>query len=411
MECTLRNPVARRAVAATLALLALSGSLFGGEADPAYFEKRIDLDLWGRHLGDAVSQITERSGIDLRVSPRFIRPKQFPRYKLHLEGKQMPARLAIEWLARSLGCRYRIDGKHSAWLTTSYDWMKESTKILIEDIESLLDRQGRIKAFEADVEELVKVHALFERYYIRIERQDQGVTKIVASLPRTLRQRLLKGLIAMSRPGQPLRLPEPIQYTSAETALLRKLRNQVVGPYRNQPARAVIRDISLQSNIHIALDPSLFTGKKLPRVTIALGTASARQFIEALAQQLGLKGMELYPPSGVWLTRPARKWIQASSREFLWENLPLKSYATGALAQAFGGGEVLAHHIRRRVSPATWLDPATAVTYHERSGNLIVVAPGRTQKAVLTELVGLQNRRQKSNAAAGSSAGHSARPH
>lgn len=369
-------------------LLWTANPAHGAEQDKSSrFDKPIRLELWNKNLSDAVSQITERSGIDLRISPDFVHPREFSSYTLYLYADRISTRQAIEWVCRSINCRYRIDGPSSVWLTGGYDWLKRDTDILIQSIDPVLGPKGDFKELENDLSELVKVQSLFEDYWVRIERPDR---KVVAALPPRLKKILVASLLAMTKPGKTIGAAPPPSFTKEETELLKALQARVVASYRARDAQEVIADLALQSGISIGIPPEPFAKDGVPDVTLELGEVTLQKAIEALAEALGLKGYELSPPRGVFLTKEPRKWSTAAGREMLWERLTVESYAIKKLAQ-LTSGDAVAHHLRRRVSPDIWLDPCTAVVYHEPSGNLIVVAPQNVQDAVMRELHRLQS--------------------
>ncbi len=354
----------------------------------APLEQEIRLDTWGKDLGQVLASLTKQSHVDVRVAVSFLKPKDFSFYTLYFYAESITVRQAVEWLARAIGCRYRVEAPSAVILTGSYDWLREPEEILIEPVASLLGPKEPAASFEAKMAELVKVHTLFQAYSLRLEAPDY---KLVAVLPARLKRILQESLMAMSQPGAPLNPPAGEILGEAETELLQALRRTLVVRYKNVTAEEAIRDLALQSGLNIAFDHTPFLTRPLPRITIDLGQTTARQAIEALAESLGLAGCEMWPPRSVWLTAAPRKWCEAASREILWENLTVRAYAISVLAKKFGGGEVVAHHLRRQVRPDAWLDPATALVYHGQSDNLVIVAPPALQDKILRELCRLQS--------------------
>ena len=369
------------------AALAAAVAVAGETAPAAPLAQEIRLEAWGKDLGQALASITKQAHVDVRVAASFLKPKDFSSYTLYLYAENITVRQAVEWIARAIGCRYRVETLSSVILTGSYDWLREPEEILIEPVASLLGSKEHPAVFEAKMAELVKVHTLFQAYSLRLEAPDY---KLVAVLPARLKRILYDALIAMSQPGLPLQPPAGEILGEAETELLQALRKSVVVRYKNVSAEEAIKDLTLQSGINIAFDHTPFFVRPLPRLTLNLGQTTARQAIEALAEGLGLSGYEMWPPRSVWLTAAPHKWCEAASREILWENLAVRAYAIADLAQKFGGSEVVVHHLRRQVRPDAWLDPATAIVYHSQSGNLIVVAPPALHDKVLRELCRLQ---------------------
>ncbi len=387
----------RLALLAALFVAAHAGRVAAAQ-DTGALDKTIAVDLWGRHLGDAVSQVTERSKVDVVVDPHFVRPREFRKHRLYLEASRLPVRTVIEWLCRALGCRYRTTGPHSVLLTDTYSWMEEKRTFCIPSysLDSLMAPGQTVKDFERKLWEIVKPNALFgPAFYLRIEvdfiNDREQTRRLVAVLPHTLKQYLEEALQAMAAPGQPIQASRSAKAHPEQAELINRLRKPIVLDAKKKwSVRQVLREIRLQAGIQVAFDHEPFRSEPPPRIGLALGEVTAREAIEATAESLGFNGYESMPPGSVWLTTAARRWTTAASREFLWEGLVLKSYAVGDLVQAVGGGEVLCHRIRRGVCVDTWKDPATAVVYHVRSGNLLVLAPPDVQDAVVRELVRLQ---------------------
>lgn len=377
--------------------LLYSGAATAGQPatrGPSPFDKHIRLDLWGRNLRDALSQITERGHIDVQISPHLIHPRQYTDYTLYLHADRITLRQAIEWLCRSIGCRYRIDGARSVWLTGSYDWLRsDRDEVLIEPLGPVLGRSGDIDSLYGIIYELVKVHSLFPTYWIRIEEEDG---QLVASLPAHLKSILKRSLVAMSKPGRSISEPVTVTLSKEETDIYRALRTTVVVRYRNWSLREAIADLALQSGINIGFTPHLLIKNGEPTIDLDLGQVTLRAAVEQLVEKIGFKGYEISPPAGIFLTETKRKWSRAASRAFLWEALKVEAYAIGELA-VHSSGDAVAHHLRRRVLPDTWLDPCTAITFHPASRNLVVVAPEEAQRAVLAELKRMLSETAKSN--------------
>ncbi|MBN2711598.1 MAG: hypothetical protein JXR97_04085, partial [Planctomycetes bacterium] len=314
-----------------------------------------------------------------------IRPREFSSHILYIKSDHIPVRLAIEWICRQLGCRYRIDGKKSVWLSGSYDWLnqEEDRAVLIESIAPAIGNTEDIKPTARVIDELVKVTSLYQEYSVRIEEEDMN---IVAILPNQLKNVLKDALLAMEEPGISLDKPASTTLSDSETELYQILQKKVVAKYNNWSVKDVIGDLQLQTGASIAFDPSAFRKKEMPKITMDAGTkASLRLAITELARQMGLEGYEISVPGGIYLTQQKREWTVASSREFLWDSIAVKAFDIKKLARQ-SSGEAIAHHIRRQVSPDTWQDPCTAVVFHEPSNNLLVVAPERVINKVHVEL-------------------------
>lgn len=362
-----------------------------GKADSAAFRKIISFKVWGESAEEAMNRIMEASDVDVRTSASFLTPEALRRTKVYLYAEQITVAQAVEWLAAALGCRYWLDGPRSVVLTTDYGWIDTTPLPLLENVETLMDPAGGIQELEENLWELVRVQSLLgDRYFLRIEEHPPEI-KVVAVLPKPLRQRLYDAFLLMERPGEDVRsLPSSLPSATAEEAgLLDILRSPVIVRHRNRPLLSVIEDLSLQAGINIALDHHGLFERSLPLVTLELGEVTTRRALEELARQLGLGGIELDPPNGVRLTQTPSSWRCAASRKMLWEEMVMKSYAAQEVAARFESGRELVRHLQATVAPEIWLDPVTALLYHARSGNLIAVAPPDVQAQLGKALLSL----------------------
>lgn len=387
----------RTALLALLLTLAAPGARSGEESPPPPREpidQTVNLDLWGKDLSEALSQIIEQTNIDIFVSGNFLHPKQFPSVKVLLTAQKLPARTAVEWLCRAIGCRYRIEKPRLVTFSDQYDWMKEEPRAYMptSSLDSLM-RKGQTPAeFRGQLRELMRVNSLFGEFYnIDVEVEQVGPretkTNLVAMLPDTLRGYLQKSLDAMAAPGEEIAPPagEP-PLDPDENAMLKKLQAKVFVNYKDYSVRQALADLARQSGVNIGFDHDPFRKRPLPTLNLDLGETTLGKALEELGKAMGLAGYELMPPEAVWLTETGKPMAQAVSREFLWDNLTVRAYRAAGLPGAEGDGRALIERVKRNACPRLWDDPATSMLYHDCSGNLIVIAPAAAQRLVLREL-------------------------
>jgi len=345
--------------------------------------KKIDLDLWQKNLGDVVSGLTEKTGIDVRISPELIRPRDFDRHHFYFSGKDMPIKLVLEWICLSLNARYRQDSPTSIWISGSYDWLtKEDKAVMIESIAPLVSPETNMADLRADLTELIKVTSLFPYYSLRVEEEDQ---KVVAILPKRIKSLLQQAIRAMAHPGMAVNEGSPLSFSKDQTDLLTLLRKQVVLQAKDWTLQQILADIQLQTGVLLAIDPEVMRSRKTTAITIESNQPmSLRQALESLSTTLKLSGIDLYPPKGIYLSLGPRKWVSGGSRRFLWEELTVQSYSIRLLAKASGGQAVsdarsrpplgliqprLCFFTRRAAISLSWHRQRSNVKYNEPSSS------------------------------------------
>lgn len=367
--------------------------------------RKVDLDVWGGTVNDAVSQIARQTGVMPIVSGNLTRSGAAKR-RLYLQAQGLTFAQAVEWLAHALGCRYRVDGER-VYLTTGYEWVtarKREYGVFIRNVETLVgsrspaDRQEKIARFQRFLDEMMKVVTLFDPQSDKFrgprleESLDPAVddVKMQATIPAALKPLFESALRALEAPGEAIGAPEPQTLPDAERQLIETLsRTVVVAAYDRQPLKAVVADLRAQSGLNVGFDHSAMPAAgPAPTVTLRLGNVNVMEALTALARQLGLRGASMSPPGGVWLGRARRDWQLLPSRRVLWaDDVEARCYSLGALRGQVDG-EALAHWLRNNVQPGVWQDPLASVLYHAPSGNLLVIAPPATQQAVRAALSG-----------------------
>lgn len=370
-----------------------AGSGSGGAVDP--MTKPIKLRAWGVDPGEAISQIMDQSDVDVIIAPSFLRPEEFKAVRVYLHADNMPVRQAVQWLAAALGCRYRRRGPRSVLLTGSYDWVKSlGFTNIIEPVESLVGEDA--PGFERGVREVARIQALFGRNaYLRFEQPAEPIRagRLVGVLPKRTAAILGEVLQAMNRQGAPIGQAPPHRLDEAELALAELLLTPVPVSFRERPLLEVLTDLQLATRpvggLNIGFDHRPLHARRLPRITLPRGERPLREVLREIAAQLGMAGMQVSYPRGIWFTAVEQPspWTPMPEREIPWETLRVRSYDATPLAATPGGARAVPHRIRQTVQPAAWRELGTSVIYHQHSGNLIVVAPEPVQVEVLRALV------------------------
>lgn len=351
------------------------------------FSREIRLDAWGVPLTEAMNQVMEQSSVDITTAPSMGSMAQLKTYRVYIYADHIPAYQAIEWISKSIGCRYIRDGAHSVMLTCGLEIaMQEQQKVIFENVETLLGDQKDKTAFTNVLQELTKPLALLpQRNYLRVEEQDPEI-KLVAALPQTMALNVRKILQIMGEKGIAV-VPESIPVAPKdEIDLFSKLNTTVIVRYNNRPLREVVQDLTLQSGLMIAIDCTPFQTSEPSPITLDTGEMVFRDAIESLGKQLNLQGVQFMLPHSVWLTADTQRWAASYSRRNLWDALTVQGYNISSFASAAGGGESIAHRIRTTICTETWEDPVTGVCFFPPTGCLIVVAPVEVQRDVLSAL-------------------------
>lgn len=355
-------------------------------------EPKITLEVWGEGINVAISQIGKQSGV-MPIISSAVSGGELKNTKLYLSGKKMPLQQTVEWLARALGCRYRVINNEKIMMTPGYDWLTvKKYGVILRNIETLIgihhpsERREKITRFEKMLGELLKIVSIFEpEFRVRLEEHDATQIKLNAQVPAELKPLFVRAFTALENPGENFTTPKPLLMSNVERQLIEKLNTaNVIVAYRERSLQEIINDLSAQSGLNIGFEQA--RNWSPPTLTLELGTVNIQVALMALAKKLGLANVEMSPPHGVWLSNHKRAWQNMPSREVLWvDNVELKCYSLNALSGKVDG-EQLAHWVRNNVFPHIWLDPLATVVYHHLSNNLLIIAPAKTQQAVYNAL-------------------------
>ncbi|MHC4870516.1 MAG: hypothetical protein ACYTFY_01600 [Planctomycetota bacterium] len=336
---------------------------------------RIDIDLWNKSLQDAITQLTSRSGIDFIAAADISKPENFKNIKTFIQARNISALDAAEWIARAIGVRYRMaDNGTTVIFTSSYHWLdKEKPVAKFYNIGGLLDWKDQ-KSFIVTIKELLKVYAVKSpEYSIRIRSDDQ---RLFAYLPDTLQDRLIAVLRAMSSKGRTAVKQDIPDYLSD---LKNKLTVPIIFDYRDTEIQLIIADLSFQGNFNIGFSTNQMKGLLNKKVTFNNGACLLSEALKILCRKLNLAGFSYDPPHGIWLTNNTNEAGRTvGSRQILWESVPVQSFYIKNLINK-KNLDTITRSLKNQISLDTVNDPSVSLTYHEHSGNLIVIAPASDQ--------------------------------
>ncbi|GEM_PF-2588873 len=367
---------ALRVAAAVLVCIALGFASVRASQDP--LDRRIDLDLRGENLLGVQKQLAARSRMDVLIGRDVAHPSEFKRTRVYLEMRDVSVRTAADWVARALGTRYRLLDQGTALeFTSSYAWLEATPPVVRTlNLGGLVDPDDPSR-FLSQVKELIKVYALRAPTY-SIRMRPDG--RLQAFLPPVLQDRLVAALRAMSNPGRvPVRTETsaPPGTARIQTALDRPVRVAC----EDRPLPEVLAVLAFQTEVNLGFDHRVLRDRSTPHLRLRLRDEPLRRALQAVAEQAGLRGSSIDPHGGIWLMADPPWWTQAGSRRLLWEDVPVIGYAVRALAER-EGGEIVVRRAKRAMPTDLRTDPSVAVVYHERSGNLIVIAPSEAQETV-----------------------------
>lgn len=372
---------------ALLCLLLVGWSVASAQAEeraipPAFdWDRKVDLDVRGAPLGELISQLNIQAGVSLRPSKELCgQAQEIWKEPLWLQGRGLTLRQSMMWITRMLGCRYRYEGGNPAEgykivLDNGYGWVgRHDTGIILRNIEMLMGGRFDVEALDRQLAEIFKIITLFDaNFYVRLEEHGKQV-KLVAALPEDLKPLFDQALGMLEQQGMsvPPQIAQPVG--EAELDLITRLSRSVMIAYRQRPLNEVAADLATQGGINIGYDQTPFRGGKLPVITLELGKTTLREAVEKLAKAAGLPGIELSLPGGIWLGKRPTRWSRMGDREIAWrDTVAVRAYYIGNFKEGLDG-ELLAHQIRTRISPESWLDPLVSISYHPPSGNLLVIA-------------------------------------
>ncbi|MHC4883836.1 MAG: hypothetical protein ACYTGH_02000 [Planctomycetota bacterium] len=346
-----------------------------GSSDP--LERRVDLDLMDKGLTELVKQLTVRSGIDVLIGDDVALPKEFDSRRLYIETRSMTIRESADWVARSLGTRYRVaDGGRTLIFTSSYaflDRVQPVTRFL--NLGGLTTRVDQ-KAFLGQLQELLKVYLLKEpEYTLRLQ---GNKLMLMAHLPPVLQERLKATFRLLGKAGRPVK---EVGAAPTFTFPQERLSHAVTATYTDWTLANILRDLSFQTGVPIGFDHAPFFGKDMPELSLKLGRTTLGAALKDLCVRIGFQALLPAEGGGVWLSAAPGAKRRLGSRELLWEALIVRAYAVRSLAEKRGRAE-LTKAVSGAVCDDLRQDPSIGFIYHERSGNLIVIGPATVQDAV-----------------------------
>ncbi len=368
-------------------ILAIFWGGLGFSADNSGIDwnKRIDIDVAGGTIGEAISQITQQTGIIILPSKQVNgKSGDVWNEKIYLQGKKISLRQAVDWLAAIMGCRYHISSDRKIHFDYGYGWVdRRDFDMMLRNVENAVGKDRDVQAFERIIDEITKILTLFDSaFYTRIEEQGEQI-KLVINMPAALKKIFETVLGDFEVSGEAIGLNKPLTLPADERELIAKLYSPVIAAYKKRPLPEVLSDLSLQSGVNICFDQNLFRGGKYPVISLDKGKMTLRAALEQIVLITHFKGISISLPNSVWLSTYPGKWGHMTGREFLWGgNTEVRCYSLNGVSPQLIEGNYLAYQIKMKVSPQSWLDPLASVVYHQVSNNLIVVAGADVQSDV-----------------------------
>lgn len=366
----------RMGVVAVLTVWCLGTSGRAGDTDTDPLGRLIDLDLTGQDLGEAVRQLTQRSGVDFLVGLDVARPEEFERLELHLVLRGCSVRMAADWVARALGTRYRVtEAGQTITFTSSYLWLDRVVPVMRDYNVGGVVEWPRREAFAEVLSELLRIHAIRADYSLQLRETDRRLQAVLAP---ELQGRLGSILRALAAPG---RVPRhrPLPWAEGQLEVEASLQREVNLAYRERSVAAIVGDLAFQADVNIGFDHVPFSSRSFPVLTLDGGVMTLRAALGKLCESTVFAGWQVDVEGGVWLRVEAGDCPVTVSRELLWEDVPVLAYALKPLPAGRKGGEVIAAW--REALPADVRgDPSVGIAYDSRSGNAVVVAPMVVQR-------------------------------
>lgn len=371
----------------------------GETATPA-LDRQVNLDLWGDSLEGFRDAVKAQTGVEVRF---FI--ADFPPLResgrVYLLSGRVPLRMALENIARQLGCRFRLSGPDSVDMTKGYDWVKaDDLSLHFPVVDSLVPSGGSVDDARRALGEVLKLVPLLsagnpDSVYFKFERttlpDGRPTYKGIASLPKPLGEYYEKAVNCLIReagdypPSKSSLKPVLFRNASQTSIDWEEALDTPIRVVRDTDSRAVVKAVCEQAGIVISLSraPSRSGGAPLGRV--AVDRVGLGRISEELAKSLGLGRRVFLDAGGIAFEIGAGPWERdARSREFFWDGLAVAGF--DVLRIAGGEGEKLAAALRRSVFPRVWRDPVCAIAYSPATDRLAVVAPENVVAAVAAAL-------------------------
>jgi len=315
------------------------------------------VDFRTETLDDVLVSLSRKLGITIRIDPRWINPAEYSKIFVDLKYDKVSEGTLVTAVARIIGGRYRVEGRHAYWIEKNYSFLREETK---ETISIPASGPDEIKIMTWALEESIKPAMLFGDGKIGPGNDKRSVVGI---LPASAVRRV-KNILSLAS------APKSLPPTAIGTPVCPALMKQVSLKADELFIRDVIWDIASQAGVNIGFKPSGLPdmGRKL--ITIDAGSMTLADALKKIIEIAGLDSYRIDSPNVVWLykTDPGLSgpnlWDSSAEQAFDLSQLIHKKNLTASLIE---------HLIKNRVEPASWNDPATAIIYLEASERLIIV--------------------------------------
>ena len=356
--------------------------------------ERVSYDFAGMPFEKVLQKVSADTGLNIIPLKSVVNSKLY-KNDTFMSVRDMAVGQLLDWLAGAINAKYRIFTDGRIYFSQNYEWVEVNKfGMLFIDLKNMINGAQELEEFDNGVAELTKVITLFDdNYYIRTEQQADMI-KLVAHIPQELKPVFVQVIDAFKKEGKTV--AEYQSTVGGDNKQADELKKRLLAVkevnYPYQPLNKVIQRLEEDFGVNIGCPNSVFYLKNgLPEISLKLGKVSLKEALECVIEKTPLRGAELSIPNGVWLTEYDSDWQQAVSRRFLWgDTLEVRSYKIPELNLLIPGA-LLAEEIMHRIAVRAWLDPLASVFFHEKTGNLIVLADVDTQNkvfAALQELVG-----------------------
>ena len=278
---------------------------------------------------------------------------------------------ALDWITRQVDAQYSWDG-HTVCIATDPDRLYNER--LVEKVYPLRTMRRYDKPiighddFEMEKNGIFSSVQLCLGEYLR-RRPDAALTmmpsrtEFLAACSRPAHARIDEVLDEIARGKESTPLLADLDDAELRKALDRPVRCN----YKDLPALQVIKKLSGQAEVNIAVDPRELPGGELTPLTLDTGDGNLKGALDELVRRCRLKGYALEPGRGIWL-RGQREY--PPDGRLLWQGGLIRSYYVEPMCRKIGLVRVI-RHVTQNVTPGQWGGKLPVMAYAP-SGRLIV---------------------------------------
>jgi hypothetical protein len=331
-----------------------------------------------------VRELSQQTGLGIGITPGVYAANDGRR--LELDVRNLPARYALEWLARLSRSYYAAEDPQTVFLTRDRNWASQDRLQMRSYSVGTFHRLGRpVPArYDPSYEAQQLVFAL--RYCLRhVMAGHEDASLILDHTGSRLTARLPpRGHAKLARILEELKGPRRYDPAIAEdpvAATRKRLDAPVTCTFPKQDLRRIVRDLAAQAKVHVGLDY-----RRVPEdrraVALNLGRTTLGAALRALRDAAGLG--EIVPETGrrIWILGPGQEpSFFRETGELPWDRAVVRSYYVRRLADQFGV-PLLFQTLRKEVTPGLWDADLPVAFYHHPTGRLVVIHDPAAQRAV-----------------------------